>query len=89
MYVVVSWTTMQLSISAGLMTMSVRGAVAFGGQLPKNPGVWVGSYPVISGVVPASLLLFSRGHPSSSPDCSWSSPELLCVVLLSGKKREE
>ena len=65
------------------------GAAAFGGQLPENPGVWVGSYPVVSGVVQASLLLSSRGHPSSSPGCSWSSPELLCVVLLLGKRMEE
>ena len=65
------------------------GAAAFGGQLPENPGVWVGSCPVVSGVAQASLLLYSRGHLSSSPGCSWSSPELLCVVLLLGNKREE
>ena len=65
------------------------GAAAFGGQLPENPGVWVGSCPVVSGVVQASSLLSSRGHLSSSPGCSWSSPELLRVVLLLRKKREE
>ena len=53
----------------GVVSVSVRvymllhiwvwsiGPTAFGGQLPENPGVWVGSYPVVSGVVPACCSL--------------------------------